>query len=179
MTVPLYQAELAHPRIRGLVTGLQQFMLGVGGVVGSWLSYGTFVGFEDDRQWRIPLGVQIVPGAIVAGMILLFPESPRWLFQQGKEEQGTEILAKLHANGNTSDAWVIAEAMQIRAQVHEEKENEAKSFKALLSTKANRRRIIIACAIQAATQMTGISAIQYFSTTIFVRTHDLCSSNYG
>ena len=35
MIVPLYQAELAHPDIRGLVTGLQQFMLGIGGVCGS------------------------------------------------------------------------------------------------------------------------------------------------
>jgi hypothetical protein len=35
MIVPLYQAELAHPDIRGLVVGLQQFMLGIGGVCGS------------------------------------------------------------------------------------------------------------------------------------------------
>ena len=35
MIIPLYQAELAHPDIRGLVVGLQQFMLGIGGVCGS------------------------------------------------------------------------------------------------------------------------------------------------
>ena len=33
MIVPLYQAEIAHPSIRGRLTGLQQFMLGIGAVV--------------------------------------------------------------------------------------------------------------------------------------------------
>ncbi|KAK4635992.1 Low glucose sensor SNF3 [Fulvia fulva] len=33
MIIPLYQAELAHPDIRGRVTALQQFMLGVGALV--------------------------------------------------------------------------------------------------------------------------------------------------
>lgn len=40
MIIPLYQAELAHPDIRGRVTALQQFMLGVGALVASWVSYG-------------------------------------------------------------------------------------------------------------------------------------------
>lgn len=35
MIVPLYQAEISHPSIRGRVTGLQQLMLGIGAVVAS------------------------------------------------------------------------------------------------------------------------------------------------
>lgn len=41
MIVPLYQAELCHPSIRGRVTSLQQFMLGVGALSAAWISYGT------------------------------------------------------------------------------------------------------------------------------------------
>lgn len=33
MIVPLYQAEIAHPSIRGRITSLQQFMLGIGALV--------------------------------------------------------------------------------------------------------------------------------------------------
>jgi hypothetical protein len=40
MIVPLYQAELAHPSIRGTITALQQFMLGIGALVAGWASYG-------------------------------------------------------------------------------------------------------------------------------------------
>lgn len=35
MIVPMYQAEIAHPSIRGRVTGLQQLMLGIGAAVSS------------------------------------------------------------------------------------------------------------------------------------------------
>lgn len=37
MIIPLYQAEIAHPSIRGTVTALQQFMLGIGALVASWV----------------------------------------------------------------------------------------------------------------------------------------------
>lgn len=43
MIVPLYQAELAHPSIRGRITALQQFMLGIGALIASWASYGMSV----------------------------------------------------------------------------------------------------------------------------------------
>jgi len=33
MIIPLYQAEIAHPSIRGRITGLQQFMLAIGAAV--------------------------------------------------------------------------------------------------------------------------------------------------
>ena len=42
MIIPIYQAELCHPDIRGTVTALQQFMLGVGALAAAWISYGTF-----------------------------------------------------------------------------------------------------------------------------------------
>ena len=76
MIVPLYQAELAHPSIRGRVTALQQFMLGVGALCAAWISYGTLVGFAADNsaQWRVSLGLQIIPAVVLGALIMLFPE---------------------------------------------------------------------------------------------------------
>ena len=76
MIVPLYQAELAHPSIRGRVTALQQFMLGVGALCAAWISYGTLLGFADSNaaQWRVSLGLQIIPAAVLGALIMLFPE---------------------------------------------------------------------------------------------------------
>ena len=70
-------------------------MLGIGALAASWISYGTFYGFSptNDAQWRVPLGIQIVPALALAGLILLFPESPRWLIAHGKSEQGLRTLA--------------------------------------------------------------------------------------
>lgn len=80
MIIPLYQAELAHPSIRGRVTALQQFMLGVGALVAAWISWGTYVNIKDSSaQWRIPLGLQIIPAIFLGALIFLFPESPRYV----------------------------------------------------------------------------------------------------
>jgi MFS family permease len=54
-----------------MVTGLQDSMLGIGGVCGAWISYGTYVSFEDTHQWRIPFGIQIIPAAVLSALILL------------------------------------------------------------------------------------------------------------
>lgn len=82
MVIPLYQAEISHPSIRGRVTSLQQFMLGIGALAASWIAYGCYTGFgpTDSRQWRVSLGIQIIPAGILALLIMLFPESPRVSF---------------------------------------------------------------------------------------------------
>ncbi|KAL9087889.1 MAG: hypothetical protein Q9165_006451 [Trypethelium subeluteriae] len=168
MIVPLYQAELAHPSIRGRVTALQQFMLGVGALVASWVAFGAW-DFPDSssKQWRLPLGIQIIPAGVLALLILLFPESPRWLIDHGRSEEGLRTLAQLHAHGDEYDPWVKAEFEQIQDMITFEHEHEAKSYKELFTNKSSFRRLFLACSIQASVQMTGVSAIQYYSVTIF------------
>ncbi|PGH15597.1 hypothetical protein AJ79_02379 [Helicocarpus griseus UAMH5409] len=169
MIIPLYQAELCHPSIRGRVTALQQFMLGVGSLCASWISYGTYEGFAptDSAQWRVSLGLQVVPAVILGALIMLFPESPRWLIDKGREREGLRILAKLHAHGDENDAWVQAEYAQIQETITFEHENEAKSYAELFRSRSSFRRLFLTCAIQASVQMTGVSAIQYYSVTIY------------
>ena len=79
MIIPVYQSEIAHPSIRGRITALQQFMLGIGAFVAGWVSYGTYVGIKTSTaQWRIPLGIQMIPAIGLGALIFLFPESPRY-----------------------------------------------------------------------------------------------------
>lgn len=169
MIVPLYQAELAHPSIRGRITALQQFMLGVGALAAAWISYGTYIGFAptNDGQWRTSLGIQVIPAVILAALILFFPESPRWLIDHGRPDEGLKILAKLHAHGNTEDAFVRAQYDEIHEAITYEHENEATSYGELFRDRSSFRRLFLTCAIQASIQMTGVSAIQYYSVTIY------------
>src|SRR4051794_32587757 len=78
-----------------------------------WLSYGTFQ-LHGSVQWRVPLGIQILPAVVLATLILLFPESPRWLVDHNKGELGLQTLARLHAHGDVNDPWVRAEYAQIQ-----------------------------------------------------------------
>ncbi|KAK2755881.1 hypothetical protein FQN54_005677 [Arachnomyces sp. PD_36] len=169
MIVPLYQAELAHPSIRGRITSLQQFMLGVGSLCAAWISYGTYIGFDptNNAQWQVSLGLQVVPAVFLGALILLFPESPRWLIDHGRHEEGLRTLAKLHAHGDENDAWVRAEFDQIQESISFEHEHEAKSYVELFKNPSSFRRLFLSCALQASIQMTGVSAIQYYSVTIY------------
>jgi MFS family permease len=142
-------------------------MLGIGALVASWVSWATFNAFENTAQWRIPLGIQIFPAVVLGSLIFLFPESPRWLIDNNQEELGLATLARLHANGDITDPWVRAEFAQIQETITFEHENEAKSYLELFRNMSCFRRIFIACALQASVQMTGVSAIQYYSITIY------------
>lgn len=46
-------------------------------------------------SWRIPLGVQIIPGALLAVGSLFLPPSPRLLVAHGRNEEALMSLAKL------------------------------------------------------------------------------------
>ncbi|OAL30108.1 hypothetical protein AYO20_08911 [Fonsecaea nubica] len=168
MIVPLYQAELAHPSIRGRITALQQFMLGVGALVASWISWATFVHIPNSSaQWRVPLGLQVIPAVFLGLLIFLFPESPRWLMDHDRPDQALKVLAQLHSHGDERDPWVIAEYEQVQTSIAHEHQYEAKSYLELFRSRSAFRRLFLCCALQASIQMTGVSAIQYFSVEIY------------
>lgn len=167
MIIPLYQAEICHASIRGRITSIQQLMIGVGATAATWIGYGCLNAYNNDNQWRIPLGIQIIPAGILAALIMLFPESPRWLMDHGKEQQALTTLARLHAHNDVDDLYVQAEFSQIRDAIAYEHAHEAKSYVELFTHAPSLRRLVLVCAVQAAIQMTGVSAIQYYSPTIY------------
>lgn len=78
-------------------------------------------------------------------------------------------LARLHAHGDQDNAWVRAEFDQIQETITYEHSHQASSYVELFTDKSSFRRLFLACAIQASIQMTGVSAIQYYSPTIFAQ----------
>lgn len=81
MAVPIYQAEFAHPRSRGLIVGLAQQMIGIGFIVSTYVSLAwvaketknnatrsTDAASGQVKRLRIPActGYQPIPVAILA-----------------------------------------------------------------------------------------------------------------
>jgi hypothetical protein len=64
---------------------------------------------------------------------------------------------------------VRAEYDQIRDSIDYEHENAAKSYMELFTNKSSFRRLLLVAAIQASVQMTGVSAIQYYSPVSCIR----------
>ncbi|KAJ6585908.1 general substrate transporter [Mycena capillaripes] len=164
---PLYQAEIAHPSIRGRLTTLQQFMLGIGAFVASWVTYGCSAGLTGHpSEWRLPLGIQIIPALPLFSFILLLPESPRWLAEKGRMDEAQATLARLHANGNLDDPFVLGQMKDIEADISKSKDIGEASWGELFTVPSNFRRLALGYILQFSVQMTGVSAIQYYSTTV-------------
>lgn len=86
-----------------------------------------------------------------------------------RETEALKILAKLHSNGDTEDAFVQAEFREIKDTIRDEHLNAASSYLELFTNKSALRRLILVTAIQASVQMTGVSAIQYFAPDIYAQ----------
>ncbi|KAI0325330.1 general substrate transporter [Cubamyces sp. BRFM 1775] len=167
MLAPLYQAEIAHPSIRGRLTTLQQFMLGIGALIASFIGYGCFHGLSGQAQWRVPLAIQLLPAIPLAFFILLLPESPRYLAMKGRNDEALHVLARLHAHGDIHDPFVVNEYKEILAQVRVEQQETRNAWAQLFLVKSNFRRLVLGVAIQFSIQMTGVSVIQYYAPRIF------------
>ncbi|KAK4095739.1 general substrate transporter [Parathielavia hyrcaniae] len=57
MAVPVYQSECAHPKIRGLIVGLAQQMIGVGFIVSTWVGYGSAHAYGSLGQCQTVAGI--------------------------------------------------------------------------------------------------------------------------
>ncbi|KAI1766306.1 general substrate transporter [Hypoxylon sp. FL1150] len=167
MSVPVYQSECAHPRIRGLIVGLAQQMIGVGFIVSTWVGYGSGqVSDSSSFQWRFPLSFQAVPAALLCVGMLWFPESPRHLIAIGRLDEGMAILRKLHYDGSNED-WIQSEFHEIKVTIDAEKDNTASGWLVMFQVPQWRRRLALATLVQVFTQFTGINVIGYYQTIMY------------
>jgi len=94
MLCPLYISEMASPETRGSLISLEQFSIVFGVVLGFWVGFATR-SLEGASSWRIPLGLQIALGLLLAFGALWLPSSPRLLILRGKEARALRTLARL------------------------------------------------------------------------------------
>jgi len=71
-------------------------------------------------QWRMPCFLQVFGPLVVLTIVILSPESPRWLASKGRVEQARAILVKHHANGKEDDELVEYEFREIVSTLEQE-----------------------------------------------------------
>jgi len=125
--------------VRGLIVGTYQFSLTVGGLVINAICYGTSK-IDDNRSWRIPLGLFYVVPSIIAAAIFFIPESPRWLLRKNRIDEAKEMLVRLR-HGAFTDEEIEAEFTELRVTL--EHEQESGNFMELFRGKNVIRTVII------------------------------------
>jgi sugar porter (SP) family MFS transporter len=170
MIVPMYNAEIAPPEVRGALVGLQQLSITLGIMISFWIDYGTnFIGgtgiTQKESAWLLPLCLQLVPAVLLGAGMLFMPFSPRWLVHHNRESEAQRVLARLRS---------LPEKSLRENFPHLQDMSALSTFKlqfvaigSLFTTRGMFKRVIIATLTMFFQQWTGINAILYYAPTIF------------
>ena len=160
--VPLYQSEIAPPRIRGLLVGVHGVLICVGYTLASWVGLGFYFVHAGGAQWRLPLAIQALPPLGLAVGVLFLPESPRWLIDHDRMEEAYVAFGKVRAESSDD---MIGDELAIRAefdllygQIKHER-SEEHTFADLFKKKSMRKRCIIGFLTLFGCQATGTLVI--------------------
>ena len=166
-TVPVFQAEFAPKATRGLYVCMQLTTLNFATAIVYWIDFG-FSSHDASYAWRVPCIFQCIFLAPMLLLLLVVPETPRWLAAHGRSEESLEVLRRLKRH-KMSDEEIVKLHRDIMKTVEVETAIGAGGWKDLLRNDQihSQRRLLIACAVQIFQQLGGINAIIYYSGTLF------------
>jgi len=163
--VPIYQSEITAPSIRGRMVSLQQWSITWGILIQYFIQFGCSY-IDGVASFRIPWGLQMIPAIILSIGMTVFPESPRWLFDHGHEEEALQVLADLHGGGDIKHELVVFEYEEIKQQVYFERTEGIKSYFDLLKG-GNPRRVMLGMTLQMWSQLCGMNIMMYYIVYVF------------
>lgn len=172
---PMYIAEIAPSNIRGTLVSWNQFAIIFGQLVVYFVNFiilGNHVNPVIDlvngvnqimnpeaaawttaTGWRLMFGSEAFPAGIFTLLVLLVPETPRYLAMCGKDEKALSVLSRI--NGLAKAKVILSE---IKASTEEKKER--------LFT-YGWMVIFIGIMLSVFQQAVGINAVLYFAPRIF------------
>jgi sugar porter (SP) family MFS transporter len=172
LIIPQYISECSPPAIRGRLIGVFEIMLQVAQIIGFWVNYGVNQDLPSklDSQWQIPFGLQLLPGSLLVLTMFFQPESPRWLIKAGREQEAVRNLCRIRSLA-AEDAYIRWEVDSVKEQLEREQELGAhRSLWKQLSemfASGNRNRLFLGMGLMMLQNLSGINALNYYSSTIF------------
>ena len=172
---PMYIAEIAPSNIRGTLVSWNQFAIIFGQLVVyfvNFLSLGSHANpvidlvngviqimnpeaaaWTTETGWRLMFVSEAVPAGLFALLVLLVPETPRYLAMCGKDEKALNVLSRI--NGSSQAKVILAD---IKATT-EEKTEKLFTYGWMV--------IFIGIMLSVFQQAVGINAVLYFAPRIF------------
>ncbi len=151
---PMYISEISPAHLRGRMVGLFQFNVVFGIMISFFSNY--LLSSIGENAWRWMFGVEFFPAVLFFGLVLLIPNSPRWLVRQGRIEDARKVL---YSVGESEVELAIKDI------VHSVQETGSAAVK--LFTWKYRLPILFAVLLATFNQLTGINAVMYYAPRIF------------
>lgn len=158
-SIPVWQSEMAPPKIRGFLVLFEGALITGGIMVSYWINYGFWFVDSSSFQWRFPIAFQAVFGLLLILGVLLYPESPRWLIKHGRPDAAKEILAVLE-DKPADHPDIIADVKEMD-RVNTLVSANKLTAKELFSNgkEMNLWRLSVACLSQAFQQLGGLNLV--------------------
>lgn len=162
--IPIYMSEMSPKEIRGQLGSCYQLTYTIGILVSYWIDYGVKSMPNSARQWQLPIGLQLVPGALMGLGMFTLDESVRWLLAHGRTAEAWRSLVWIRAGDGSA---VSEEFTEMRRGLEEERHATAGfRFRELLEG-PNLHRLLVGGGIFLAQQSTGSTALAYFGPQFF------------
>lgn len=156
---PMYIAEISPAKFRGRLVAVAQLNI-VFGILIAYLSNYIIAGINlGEVEWRYMLIIETVPAIIFFFALFLTPRSPRWLIAKNRIDEARNVLIKC----GTDSGDIEKEIKDIQVSLISDKQKKREP----LFIKKYRKPILLAIAIAAFNQLSGINAILYYAPNIF------------
>lgn len=170
-----YGTECAPASKRGLLMGLYSFALAVGNVASAAVCAGSAtLSPRSNWQWKTPIACQIPLSLALGGLILLFPDSPRWLLTKGREQQARKALGKFFSLHEDS-VDITAQVHDIQSHIEAERAFSAISSWTEIYRSPDFRRTLVSASILIGLVITGIQFVVPY-TALFLEDVGLANS---
>ena len=123
VAVPMYQSESSPAILRGLLISTYQLFITLGIWTAEMINYGTH-NMSGSSSWRIPNGLSFLWSLSLGAGILFLPESPRYAYRVGREDEARHTIARL-AGLDINAPSVNQQIDEIRAKLDEERAGAA------------------------------------------------------
>lgn len=158
---PVYIAEIAPPKSRGRLVGLFQINIVVGILMAYLSNYVIATQHLGALEWRWEFGVSALPAVFFLSMLFGIPHSARWLVTKAREDEALDVLRIIGTPEPEK------ELNEIIASIHTEDAVRSEP----LFKRQYRVPILLAIAIAAFNQLSGINAVLYYLNDIFASAH--------
>lgn len=155
IAAPAYISEIAPAKDRGKLVAFYQFNI-VLGILMAFLS-NYLLNDVGENSWRWMMGVQAIPSVIYLLLMILIPESPRWLLSKFKYDEAKKVLQLM---GQEADYEKIKEEL-------DKDNNDASKANDTIFLKKYRTPLVLAFLMAFFNQLSGINALLYYSSRIF------------
>jgi len=169
LVVPLYISELSPSAFRGKLVTLSVLFITLGQVISYSIGYALSM---QSGGWRWMVGLGAAPALLQSSLMIILPESPRWLVKAGSVSEARKILQNVYAAGKVAMVEEVLRAIKTEISDEEATSDEVSTavtgnkaqvwctrirnrFAELFYVGGNRRAVTIACLLQGSQQLCG------------------------